>query len=168
MKHLKIMIMAALVTLLLGGSAFAQNTCGSSGSVMLPRVVSHYESPKYQMTAFFLTNTSNSDVDCTFKIYDHNGNRVRNKLTIQTGNISSATYGPVVAQNVDTFTLPAKSSRRVTVSNIGIHLIGYGSLEWCSQEPSLATPLIGSSQYFYRNGDVTFGSEYLINDGRPF
>jgi len=101
------------------------------------------------------------------KIYDHDGNRVHNLLIVQKGNLSSTIYGQIVAQNVDTFSIPAKSTRRVAIGKIGYHLLGYGKLEWTSQDPTLTAPLIGVSQY-YHSGSQSMTSEHLINNGQPF
>lgn len=169
MKRFLVPLLTIACVVLMWSVALAE-PCESKGSAVIPGV--HYlnkSSGEWRQTALFLTNTSASEVTCTMSLFDSAGVAVNNKCDVYKGT-ATPTGATKLATGVDTFTIPANQTRLVIIFKSDQHFIGYGKVEWCSSEPTLSRPMIGTMRYFGgKSGSTTsFAGSMLLNNGMPF
>lgn len=166
----KLTLIALALILMLCSSAFAQgSTCESKGSAIIP----HYETRIISGTNMYwsminLSNISDSDVTVTVKLFDHTGVRATGPFLVFVGSSYDNT-SQVVGNGVDPFVIPAGETRQLSVYNNTRFLMGYGTIDWCSDNARQAKALVGSVRSYALEGTTrSYGSEAFLNAGQPF
>ncbi len=167
----KIIITAAMLTLIMCGSAFATANFEARGSAVATGFLSTSSSTTYkEMTTMMVSNISGVDVDCKVTIYDSNGNDISSIIDVYKDNTSS-TSAILVSSGSVPFTIPAGATRKVNTwkPNMNKQLFGHILIEWSTEDGNVRKALIAEGRLVSTNGSgPAYSSTLNINSGQPF
>ncbi len=168
---LKIIITAAMLTLIMCGSAFADTAFMAKGSATVPGIKYWYISGSSNLSSnLYVTNITSTAINCKVTVFDHLGTDVTADCKIQTGNYNSD-YSTTISTGSGEFLLPAGGTNcvRILGSQTGKVIYGHAVIEWCSVNTKIKKALIATADRTKEvNAIRAYSSMIPINGGMPF
>ena len=127
----------------------------------------HHSDQTFSASKIHVSNITDSAVTCRVKVYDYNGNDLSSYCHVTTGDDS--TYFKTLSTGVNTFVLPAHSSRVFSFfkKNMSKSVVGYAVIEWTSENEDLRKALIATHRLVGAATHHHMGM-VMINNGQPF
>lgn len=166
MKKLTTSLFAIALSMLMFGAAYAE----SYGTATVPGLTDRYQSNGFVVaSSIVLSNITDGDVEVTVDFYDQDGVLKTTNGTILKGDNTKANR-VVVADNTNTFIIPAHNTRSIQFyNNTGAHYNeGYALVKWKSTDSTVAKALIGNTVQSCWYGNYFGWNSALINNGQPF